>query len=232
VPITGGNVSFYNETLGRSIDPTPILGVLGVLEDAAHALGMAFQAEGDAIVLLDGSSGVTPPDSGINPPPQEIAREFSSSEYAKTIGGIVAGAPPAIDLTAEKRLIECLVALARQGLIRSAHDVSDGGLAVMLAESCFASEGLSAQVRLKGIEPAETALFGERGARAVVSVSPGSLARVEAVARQYGVATCEVGNVARGEFRIEYNGRAAVSAAIEALRDAWANALERTLQGK
>ncbi len=232
VPITGGNVSFYNETLGRSIDPTPILGVLGLLEDATHALGMAFQAEGDAIVLLDGSSGVTPPDGGINPPLQEIAREFSSSEYAKTIGGIVAGAPPAIDLAAEKRLIECLVALARQGLVRSAHDVSDGGLAVTLAESCFASGGLSAQVRLKGIEPAEAALFGERGARAVVSVSPGSLARVEAIARQYGVATREVGNVARGEFRIEYNGRAVVSAAVEPLRDAWANALERALQGK
>jgi len=232
VPITGGNVSFYNETLGRSIDPTPILGVLGVLEDAAHALGMAFQAEGDAIVLLDGSGGDTPPDGGINPRLQEIAREFSSSEYAKTIGGIVAGALPAIDLAAEKRLIECLVALARQGLLRSAHDVSDGGLAVMLAESCFASGGLSAQVRLKGIEPAEAALFGERGARAVVSVSPGALARVEAVARQYGVATREVGIVTRGEFRIEYNGRIVVSAAVEALRDAWANALERTLQGK
>jgi len=232
VPITGGNVSFYNETLGRSIDPTPILGVLGVLEDAAHALGMAFQAEGDAIVLLDGSGGATPPDGGINPPLHGIAREFSSSEYAKTVGGIVAGAPPAIELAAEKRLIECLVALARQGLLRSAHDVSDGGLAVMLAESCFASEGLSAQVRFKGIEPAEAALFGERGARAVVSVSFGSLARVEAVARQYGVATREVGTVARGEFHIEYNGRAVVSAAVEALRDAWANALEHTLQGK
>jgi phosphoribosylformylglycinamidine (FGAM) synthase-like enzyme len=232
VPITGGNVSFYNETLGRSIDPTPIIGVLGLLEDAAHALGMAFQAEGDAIVLLDGSGGDTPPDGGINSPLQEIAREFSSSEYAKTIRGIVAGAPPAIDLAAEKRLIECLVALARQGLLRSAHDVSDGGLAVMLAESCFASEGLAAQVRLEGTEPAEAALFGERGARAVVSVSPGSLARVEAVARQYGVAAREVGDVARGEFRVEYNGRAVVSAAVEALRDTWANALERMLQGK
>ena len=78
----------------------------------------------------------------------EASREFSSSEYAKTIHGIVAGAPPAIDLAAEKRLIDCLVQLAAEKLIHSAHDVSDGGLAVTLAESCFAANGLAAQVTL------------------------------------------------------------------------------------
>src|ERR1700758_3731163 len=173
IPITGGNVSFYNETLGKPIYPTPILGVLGVLEDADFAVGSAFDKEGDAIVLLDGAgtAAAQASDSHV---------EFSSSEYAKTIQGIVGGVPPAIDLAAEKWLIECLASLASAGLILSAHDVSDGGLAVTIAESCFASEGRSADVNVRSDagEPAEVALFGERGARAVVSLSAASLARL------------------------------------------------------
>ena len=224
IPITGGNVSFYNETLGRSIDPTPVLGVLGMLEDASRALGMGFGADGDVILLLDGkTSAESPPNNG--------EREFSSSEYARTIHGIVAGAPPAVDLAAEKRLIALLVALAGEGALQSAHDVSDGGLAVTLAESCFASDGLSARVSLTGKEPDEAALFGERGARAVVSVTPENLAAVRRIAAQYEVAALEVGRVTRGEFRIELNGRAVVSADVPSLTDAWAGALERLLRG-
>src|SRR6202790_5173305 len=98
IPVTGGNVSFYNETLGRSIDPTPVLGVLGMIEDASRTIGMGFRAEGDVILLLDGRSGAATA-------PQSSDREFSSSEYARTIHGIVGGAPPAVDLAAEKRLI-------------------------------------------------------------------------------------------------------------------------------
>jgi len=224
IPITGGNVSFYNETLGRSIDPTPVLGVLGMIEDASRALGMAFRAEGDVIVLLDGRTDTASP-------VENSAREFSSSEYARTIHGVVAGAPPAVDLAAEKRLIALLVVLASKGALQSAHDVSDGGLAVTLAESCFASDGLSARVSLTSKEPDEAALFGERGARAVVSVTPENLAAVRRVAAQYEVAVLEVGQVTRGEFRIELNGRAAVSADVPSLTDAWAGALERILRG-
>ncbi len=224
IPITGGNVSFYNETLGRSIDPTPVLGVLGMIEDASRALGMAFRAEGDVIVLLDGrADAASSPENG--------RREFSSSEYARTIRGIAAGAPPAVDLAAEKRLIALLVALASEGAMQSAHDVSDGGLGVTLAESCFASGGLSARVSLTSREADEAALFGERGARAVVSVTPANLARVLSVAAQYGVAAQEAGLVVRGEFRIELNGRAVVNADVPSLNDAWAGALERLLRG-
>ena len=119
IPITGGNVSFYNDTLGKSIDPTPILGVLGVLEDADAALTMAFRNEGDAILLLDGrgtlrSAASQRSSSG----EREALREFSSSEYARTVAGIVGGVPPAIDLAAESRLIEALVALAAEGIAR------------------------------------------------------------------------------------------------------------------
>jgi phosphoribosylformylglycinamidine synthase len=222
IPITGGNVSFYNETLGRSIDPTPVLGVLGMIEDATRALGMAFRAEGDVIVLLDGLKNATSDGN-------TTAREFSSSEYARTIHGVIAGAPSAVDLDAEKRLITLLVSLASEGALQSAHDVSDGGLAVTLAESCFASDGLSARVSLTSKGSDEAALFGERGARAVVSVTPANLARVLSLAAQYGVSAVEIGSVTRGEFRIELNGKAIVSADVPSLANAWSGALERLL---
>jgi phosphoribosylformylglycinamidine synthase len=240
IPITGGNVSFYNETLGRSIDPTPVLGVLGMIEDASRALGMGFRAEGDVVLLLDGLTdgffAVTVGAAGmarfaIPADKTTDVREFSSSEYARTIHGIVAGAPPAVDLAAERRLIALLVALAGEGALQSAHDVSDGGLAVTLAESCFASDGLSAKVTLTSKETDEAALFGERGARAIVSVTPENLAAVRRIAAQYEVALVEVGRVSKGEFRIELNGRAVVSADTPSLIDAWAGALERLLRG-
>ncbi len=185
VPITGGNVSFYNETLGKPIYPTPILGVLGLLEDAEYALGSGFKNEGDVILMLDGRGK-----EASSPDVATIASEFESGEYAKTIHGLVAGSPPALDLEAEKRLIECLVKLASEKAILSAHDVSDGGLAVTLAESCFISEERAADVKIASEaanEPAESALFGERGARAVVSLAPASLASVRAIAAQCGV---------------------------------------------
>src|SRR6266700_2309352 len=231
IPIPGGNVSFYNETLGRSIDPTPVLGVLGMLEDATHALGMAFRAEGDVIVVLDAQTSATSAIGDSASTLKNIAREFSSSEYARTIHGVVGGAPPTVDLAAEKRLIMLLVALAGESALQSAHDVSDGGLAVTLAESCFASDGLSARVSLRSKEPDEAALFGERGARAVVSVTSTNLARALSLAAQYGVAAREVGRVVRSDFRIELNGRAVVSADVPSLTDAWAGALERLLRG-
>jgi phosphoribosylformylglycinamidine (FGAM) synthase-like enzyme len=163
--------------------------------------------------------------------PSEDWRAFSSSEYAKTIHGIVAGAPPAMDLAAEKRLIECLVALAAEGAILSAHDVSDGGLAVMLAESCFGAEGLAAEVSLGGDEPAETALFGERGARAVVSLSPASLARVSAIAAQYKVNAQRIGTVTHGEFRIQYNGASVISGDVNSFREVWSESLTKAVEG-
>ncbi len=221
-PMTGGNVSFYNETLGKSIYPTPTIGVLGLLDDASRALGMAFRAEGDALVLLDGY----PPRISA----KDRAEEFSSSEYAKAIEGVVAGAPPAIDLAAEKRLMDGLLALAGEGLLRSAHDVGEGGLAVTLAECCFASEDLSADVSLKDHEPTEVALFGERGGRAVVSVARERLAPLRSIAAQYHLGTREVGRVTRGKFRIQSNGRTVVSAAADSLLGTWAGALERALE--
>ena len=238
-PITGGNVSFYNETLGKSIYPTPVIGVLGILEDASRVLKIAFREEGDVIVLLDGASSVVAAQHAAPVPGAE--REFSSSEYSKTISGIVAGEPPAIDLAAEKRLQECLVSLAANGAVRSAHDVSDGGIAVTLAESCFASgvgpqhaaPQLGANVKLEETQPAEYALFGERGARTIVSVASSFLARVLESARQYGVAARQIGQVIRGDaFRIEYKGSAVIDTSVAKLHHTWAHSLERTLSAR
>jgi phosphoribosylformylglycinamidine synthase II len=226
IPITGGNVSFYNDTLGQSIYPTPVLGVLGLLEDASRAVGIAFQEEGDSILLLDGT-GEDRQRAGI-----EIQRELSSSEYAFALRGIVAGAPPAVALAAEKNLVEALLALSSEKLLRSAHDISDGGLAVALAESCFASRGCAAQASIATDEPLESALFGERGARAIVSCAPGSLARVRDIARQCKVAVVELGRVTRGgDFIVAVNGKAAIQAPREELHASWADSLKFIMAG-
>jgi phosphoribosylformylglycinamidine synthase subunit PurL len=228
-PITGGNVSFYNETLGKSIYPTPTIGILGLLEDASKVLKIAFRREGDVIVLLDGA---TSSKAGPQAAPRGgKQREFSSSEYSKTIAGTVAGEPPAIELGAEKWVIDCLVALAAAGTLQSAHDLSDGGLAVALAESCFAAPGLGARVALPEDVAAEYALFGERGARVVVSVSLEKLAALRNTARQYGVGAHEIGKVTGDNaLRIEYKGRAVASAAVPTLQEIWAHSLERILK--
>jgi phosphoribosylformylglycinamidine synthase len=245
-PITGGNVSFYNETLGKSIYPTPVIGILGILEDACKVLKIAFHQEGDVILLLDGSAAEAGSGRGqesaasvspMAPRPSplavsEFAREFSSSAYSKILANIVAGEPPAIDLAAEKRLQDSLVALADAGSVRSAHDLSDGGLAVALAEACFAASQLGAAISLVGTAPAEYALFGELGARAVVSASPDKLAAVLSTARQYGVSAQRIGKVTRDNaLGIEYNGHTVVSSDLPTLSDLWTNSLERTLLG-
>jgi phosphoribosylformylglycinamidine synthase len=234
IPITGGNVSFYNDTLGKSIDPTPILGVLGVLEDESRVLTMAFRNEGDAIVLLDGRGG----DSSALRAGEELTllREFYSSEYVRSIiGGVgpdtAAAVPPAIDLAAEARLIEALVALAGEGLLASAHDLSDGGLAVALAECAFASAGLSAEADVESPGPAALVLFaetlfGETGARAVVTVPESSLAQLRIDAAKYGVAARVIGRVTRGEFHIRQNGVTVIRDTAANLRGIWSGALE------
>ncbi len=222
-PITGGNVSFYNETLGKPIYPTPILGVLGLMEDAECAIGSAFRNEGDAILLLDGLRQSLRDD--------HLQREFSSSEYARTIHGVAAGEPPAIDLTAEKKLIDCLVRLAAEHAILSAHDVSDGGIAVTVAECCFDSSGVGADVNLPLTNvPAEVALFGERGARAVVSTAAALLARVEHLAAECGVEVQRIGTVHRRDFRIQLNGTSVVQGSVASLRRIWADSLGEAIE--
>jgi phosphoribosylformylglycinamidine synthase subunit PurL len=228
-PITGGNVSFYNETLGKSIYPTPVIGVLGIIEDASQVLRIAFREEDDAIVLLDGHCSASL---------ANLAQVFSSSEYSKTIASIVAGEPPPIDLSTEKRLQQLLQALATESLVQSAHDISDGGLAVTLVESCFSAvgadsslRGCGATIELDDQTAPEFALFNECGARAIVSVKPSLLARVLESARQYGVTALPIGQViGNQDFRIRYRGRVVIDSPVEPLREIWAYSLERALK--
>ncbi len=233
-PITGGNVSFYNETLGKPIYPTPILGVLGLLEDAEYALGSGFRNESDLIVLLDGTGTEGSRGGRLQAGESDEAAEFSSSEYAKTIHGVVAGAPPAIDLAAERNLVECLVKLAAKRTILSAHDVSDGGLAIAVAESCFNSSGsdgrcLSADIEISS-KAAELALFGERGARAVVSLSPASLARMNEIAAQCRIRTQRIGTVIHGDLRIQHNGALVIQGDVDSFRRTWSESLGQSIE--
>jgi phosphoribosylformylglycinamidine synthase subunit PurL len=213
---------------------------------------MAFRAEGDVILLLDGADGRAAAPAKNSEPAQAPAhsqaspsaplREFSSSEYARTIAGVVAGTPPPIDLAAEKRLIEALVALATEGLLASAHDLSDGGLATALAESGFASDGLTADVDLSADaagdvartahDPAEISLFGERGARAIVSVQESSLARVHGLAAQWSLGARVIGRVTRGAFHFRYNGATVIRDSSASLRAIWAGAIETAVLGE
>src|ERR1700734_972523 len=169
-PITGGNVSFYNETLGEGIYPTPVIGVVGLLEDVHKAAKMHFAHAGRKIVLLRANAVGDAVDA---------QSEFGSSEYAKEILGAVWGYPPELDLEKEATLQRALVALIQAGLIESAHDCADGGLAVALVE-CALPAGIGLRVKLvgKGL-PAEFRLFGEDASRIVLSCDPAYLARIK-----------------------------------------------------
>jgi phosphoribosylformylglycinamidine synthase subunit PurL len=177
-PVTGGNVSFYNETNGRPIYPTPVIGMLGILGEPSAAVGLGFRDEGDAILLL----GTT-----------ELG-DFGGSEYGQIVNGAVGGVVPTLDMDAERALHEVLIAGANGGLVNSAHDLSGGGLAVALAECAFASNrGFSVQVG--GTEP-HRALYSESPSRAVVSCAQGLVDDVLSLAADHGVAAEVIGAVA------------------------------------
>ncbi len=218
-PITGGNVSFYNETLGEGIYPTPVVGVVGVLEHVEKVASYEFRGPGRTLVLLRASE---PGDI------TDAEAEFGSSEYAKEVLGQVWGFPPALELEREAALQKCLIELIGQGVVESAHDCSEGGLAVALAESGFPTD-TGVRVRLESELPAEYVLFGEDASRVVVSCDPNNLGRIQEVAVRYGVAAETLGQTVTEHLEIVLNGRPVVRAAVSELKDAWEHALERAL---
>jgi phosphoribosylformylglycinamidine synthase len=174
-PVTGGNVSFYNESGDSAIWPTPVVGMLGLMEDYDRRVGMAFTA-GNAVYLLG-----------------ETLPELGGSEYAEAILGTVSGRPPALDLDREAALIRLLVDGASEGVLASAHDCSDGGLAVALAESAMAG-GCGFGLSLPDAElPPHVALFSESASRAVVSVEPERAEAFEALAARHEVPFARLG---------------------------------------
>jgi phosphoribosylformylglycinamidine synthase len=217
VPITGGNVSLYNETDGKAIYPTPVIGVVGLLEHADRVVSRRFQDAGATVVLLGEGRG-----------------ELGGSEYLKVVYDLVRGMPPAIDLDVESALQQLLVALAGDRLIRSAHDCSDGGLAVTLAECCFDTGGMGAAVSIGAVEVSRhtavnqaAALFGESASRVIVSTRADDASRVLERAEAAGVRATVIGRTGGNRLRIAVAGQAAIDVAVDDAERAWSSALER-----
>jgi phosphoribosylformylglycinamidine synthase subunit PurL len=220
VPITGGNVSFYNETLGEGIYPTPVLGIVGLLEDVHRAMTPHFREVGHAVVLLRAGE----PGDLI-----DAESEFGSSEYAKEILGAVWGFPPALELKPEAALQKLVLELIKAGLVRSVHDCSEGGIAVALAESAFAKGvGASVDLSAQGL-PVEFVLFGEDASRVVLSCDRSNLLGIKQLAVKYGVSADVIGETGSERLEIKVNGDVAVSASIGELRRAYEKALETAL---
>jgi len=212
IPITGGNVSLYNETLGEGIYPTPVLGVVGILEDVHKAAKMHFAAPGRTIVLLHaGEPGdITDAES-----------EFGSSEYAKEILGALWGYPPQLDLEKEAGLQKAVIELVQLGLVDSTHDCADGGVAVALAEKAL-PKSVGARVNLaSGSLFAEFALFGEDASRILISCDPGNVARIKQAAEKHGATADVIGETIPERLEISLDGTVVISAAVSELSAAY-----------
>ena len=223
LPITGGNVSLYNETDGLAIQPTPVIGVVGVVDDAAHTLGRVFRHEGATVVFLG-----------------ESRAELGGSEYLKLVHQRVAGEPPALDLAAERALQQFLVSAITDGLLESAHDCAEGGSAVTLAECCFESGGIGLDVSLPPVAVDDdmsdemmlaATLFGETASRVVVSVAESQTAQLLSRAGDAGVPARVVGRTAGSRFRLSIDGISAIDCPLDEIERVWANGLARHFGG-
>jgi len=210
-PITGGNVSLYNETLGEAVFPSPVLGIVGLMKTGAPA-GIHFRNPGRAVILLGGTGRSDPVRMG-------------GTQYAKAVVKDLWGLPPALDMDYEKRVQSAVREIVASGLAESAHDVSDGGLAVALAESSFGNAGVGASVNLESDLPPEILLFHEGPSRVVVSTA--EPARVLEIAARHGVEAPQIGVTATGLFEIAGMLRSDLAQ----LRSIWENGLEKLLNG-
>jgi phosphoribosylformylglycinamidine synthase len=215
VPITGGNVSLYNETDGRAVLPTPVIGVVGLIEDANRIARRTFQAAEDVVVLLG-----------------ESRADLGGSEYLKAVHGLVRGLPPAIDLAREAALQRLLVDGIASGLIRSAHDCSEGGFAVALAECCFDSAfGVSVDVAQVAVATDQftdiATLFSESPSRVIVSVASGAVTELMAHAGALNVPAAVVGTVGGSRIRVDVDGRQVLDESLAQSEEIWSSALER-----
>jgi phosphoribosylformylglycinamidine synthase len=221
IPITGGNVSLYNETDGKAVLPTPVIGVVGVIEDAGRMTLRAFPEAGLDVVPLGDSHG-----------------ELGGSEYLKTIHGLVRGLPPALDLDREKALQRLLVSLSSESLIHSAHDCAEGGFAVTLAECCFENGGIGASVDIgraqtpPGVDSLVGTLFGESASRVIVSVGPGQTRSVLAKAAELNVPAVRIGTTGGAMIEIAIDGQSVLTCALAEAEERWATSLAARLSGR
>jgi len=212
MPVVSGNVSFYNETSGRAIYPTPTIGVVGLLEDWARHAVSHFTQPGLSIVLLG-----------------ESREELGGSEWLAQRRGLEAGLPPSVDLQHEKRLHGLLAAGVARQLIRSAHDVSDGGLAVPFAECAFTGpKRVGATVRLPGTIRPDALLFGESTGR-VIAASADAKALIE-LAQQFGVPAECVGETGGDRLSVgPVDGEPWLDVEVALIHERWRGAIPRRL---
>jgi phosphoribosylformylglycinamidine synthase subunit PurL len=215
-PVTGGNVSFYNETEGHGVDPTPVIGMVGLVEESRFITTQWFKAEDRAIVLL----GLTADDLG-------------ASCYALEVHGAAEGHVPHLDLDLERRMQEACLKIIHDGLIESAHDCSDGGLAVAIAESCFSSyrrDAIGCEVNIEGSLSAAALLFSETPSRIVLSAVNSNVNQILQVAREHDVAASVIGRTKGDRLVMAVNGEPAINHSITEVESAWRGVLPRLLE--
>ncbi|HEV2276244.1 MAG TPA: phosphoribosylformylglycinamidine synthase subunit PurL [Acidobacteriaceae bacterium] len=220
-PITGGNVSLYNETRGDAIYPTPVLGIVGILEDVRKAVPSDFLETGDRVLLLSPAS---------LPTLEERMREFGSSEYARTVLSQLWGTPPSLDLQAEASLHRLLAGLAERGLLHSARDITDGGIAVALAEACFENEiGVRANLEKAPDLPLEWDLFGETASQILITCSKAAVSEIEQISQGSGILVTDLGETISGIIELAVDGSVVIREKVSGLRNVWAGALAAQL---
>jgi phosphoribosylformylglycinamidine synthase len=226
-PVVSGNVSFYNETEGSGVLPTPVIGMVGLIEDVKRVVQPGFKNEGDVIALLGTITG----------------DDLSLSEYASgnpTVReGAGVGAVPKLDLNLELAVQAACLRAAEAGLLKSAHDCSDGGLAVALAESCFSSlnrEAMGADVSLKSpassLQPPASLLFCESPSRIIISFAESAREEIEQIAANANCPMAILGRVGSDRLRIEGNGEELIDVPLADLESAWRSSLQQKLQAE
>ena len=222
-PITGGNVSLYNETKGEAIYPSPVLGIVGILEDVSKAVPADFQRVGDAVLLLRPKS----PSEG------RATVEFGSSEYAKLFLNALWGTPPALSLEAEAALHKCLAKLVDEKLLHSARDISDGGIAVALAEGCFAKQ-VGVRVEVPGgliADPVACALFAEHSSEVLISCAVESIEKIKKIVDDFGFVTIvNLGSTVADQVEIRVDSEPIISESIAKLFEPWRRGLPDALE--
>jgi phosphoribosylformylglycinamidine synthase len=225
-PITGGNVSLYNQSPAGPIDPTPTVAMVGIVEKAEHITTQWFKNEGDVVILLGDAVDSKDPLHGLG-----------GSAYLQVIRGKKTGLPPRIDLPKEKNLHDTLRALIRAGLVKSAHDCSDGGLAVALAESCISNHRargtdtlIGAEIDLSSVPTSriDALLFGETQSRIVISVARENADKVLSQAKSANVTATQLGKVGGARLLIKTKS-SQIDSLLETLHDAWWNSIARAM---
>ena len=216
IPVTGGNVSFYNDTEGVSIYPTPVLGIVGLIKDINKVVTPGFKEEGDAVVLLG-----------------ENKEELGGSEYLKIQFGREDGNPPAINLAKEKAVQELCLEAAEAGFLESAHDLSEGGLAVCAAEcGFFSGKIIGCELDLNDEWRPDALLFGETQSRILVTAKSSKLKKLLALAGKKGVKAAAIGKVGGKKIRISLKGKALVNVPVEEVYKEWKEAIPRNFTVK